>query len=697
MKPPPTVVAPREPITTAYHGVEVTDDYLWLEDATDDRTKTWTAQQDARTRAYLEATPYREQIRQRVEQILKAESTMYERLRHGGSTYFALKAQPPRQQPFLVMFKALDDVTDEQVLLDPNVLDESGATTIDWYVPSPDGSLVAASLSQHGTEDGTLHVLDAATGESVDVTISRVNSGTAGGSLAWRRDCQGFWYTRHPEAGTVPEADLGFHQTVWSHELGAAPNADRRELSDDLVADARIAEHVLAASADGGWVMDRVQKGDGGEWQVFVRPQQDGGEWRLVADVDDRCIDAVVGTDVVYLLSVKNAPTGKVLRLGLTDRGAEPVEVIPPGPATVEAIGVTDGRLWAVEMDGGLSFLRSFDHAGELLAPVDLPPICSVDALVRLHRAEAAWAVESFESPRSWWVHEDNEDAPRRTALDTVTPVDFTGVEVERVFATSRDGTRVPISLIARSDRPESGSAPTILFGYGGYGISMKPWFEPAILLWLEQGGVFAVANIRGGGEYGRDWHEAGRLAAKQNCFDDFIACADHLVETGIASRDRLAIMGGSNGGLLMGAVLTQRPDVAAAVLCAVPVLDSLRSETTPNGEFNVTEFGTVADERMFHTLLRYSPYHNVLDGSAYPPVLFTAGEFDPRVDAWHAKKMTARLQAATSSEQPVLLRMTAGGHGVGEPLGQLIDLWTDYYSFFFDRLGLDYASDKQP
>jgi prolyl oligopeptidase len=230
-----------------------------------------------------------------------------------------------------------------------------------------------------------------------------------------------------------------------------------------------------------------------------------------------------------------------------------------------------------------------------------------------------------------------------------------------------------------------------VLYGYGGFAISLKPSFDPSRLLWLEQGGVYAVANIRGGGEYGREWHSAGRLATKQNCFADFAACAAHLVENGVTSRERLGIMGGSNGGLLMGAVLTQQPAAAAAVVCAVPVLDMLRSELTPNGAFVVTEFGSVHDPEMFKVLSAYSPYHNVADGTAYPPVLFTAGEFDPRVAAHHAKKMTARLQAATASDQPILLRMESGGHGVGQSLDQLVGQVTDYYTFFFDRLQVPY------
>ena len=244
--------------------------------------------------------------------------------------------------------------------------------------------------------------------------------------------------------------------------------------------------------------------------------------------------------------------------------------------------------------------------------------------------------------------------------------------------------------MIAAPGTPRDGTAPALLTAYGGYSISLVPRFDPELLLWLEQGGVYVVANIRGGGEFGEEWHHAGRLAAKQNCFDDFIACADHLHSSGITGRGRLAIIGGSNGGLLMGAVLTQRPDIARAVVAAVPVMDSLRAETTPNGRFNTPEYGTVEDPELFTVLLSYSPYHNVVDGTPYPAVLLTAGQNDTRVDAWHAKKVTARLQAATSSDRPVLLRLEATGHLSGS-LDQAIDETTDWHAFLFDQLGLGY------
>jgi prolyl oligopeptidase len=684
------VDTPREPVTDTYHGVEVTDDYRWLEDGSSERTRAWTAAQDTRARAYLEAIPQREPIRRRFAEILTAESTDYLQLQGRGSRFFALKKQPPRQQPFLVVLDRLDDTSGERVLLDPDALDPSGSTAIDWFVPSPDGSLVAVSLSEKGTEDGTLHLYVAETGRPVDVPIPRVNSGTAGGSLAWRDDSGGFWYTRHPAPGERPDTDLGFFQEVWFHELGSEVASDRPELAG-VFAEDRIAESFLDSSPDGRWVMDRVQKGDGGEWQLFLRAQ-DGSDWRLVADVDELWVDAVFGSDALFVLSLRDAPHGQVLRLPLYDgvTAADASVLIPAGPTTIETVAVTRGRVWVVDLDGGPSGVRAFAHNGTPLPEVELPDVCSVEPLLRLGDDLVGWAVETFVSPRTWWVHEDEDLEPRRTALDTVAPVTFEGVDVQRVLATSRDGTRVPVNLIARAGTPRDGTAPALLLGYGGYAISLKPWFQPAWLPWLEQGGVMAVANIRGGGEYGQEWHHAGRLDAKQHCFDDLIACADHLVASGVTRRDRLAIMGGSNGGLLMGAVLTQRPDVARAVVCAVPVLDALRSETTPNGQFNTTEFGSVHDEHMFRALLAYSPYHHVQDGTSYPAVLLTAGEFDPRVDAWHAKKMCARLQAATG-DQPVLLRMESGGHGMGQSLDQLVALQTDYFTFLFDRLGLHY------
>jgi prolyl oligopeptidase len=679
----PQVRAPRIPVTDTFHGVEVTEDYRWLEDAAADETIGWTKAQQERTAAYFSGIAWRPALRARVGQLLRSERTAYHQLRSGGGTFFALKMQTPRQQPFLVALTDLDDPATERVVVDPDVIDPSGETTIDFFVPSPDGTKVAVSLSEHGTEDGALHVYDTGRGEVAGEPIPHVN--LMGGSVAWRHDGSGFWYTLCADPA-------GFRQQVWFRQLDGP--ADHLDLAGPF-ADEKIAENFLSASPDGRWVMDRVQKGDGGEWQIFVRGQEPGAAWWPVADIADKCVQAVLGPGALYLLSRRDDPHGAVLRLPLAEGStvASASELVPAGDTVIEDLAVTGGTVWVADMDGGPQRIRAFDAEGGPLPPVEIPPLSSVssyrDGLVAVGPDLIAWPRESFTEPPAWWVAARGQ-APRPTALRTTDPADLSGCEVTREFAMSKDGTRIPLNVIAAPGTPRDGTAPALLTAYGGFGISMVPHFDPDLLLWLEQGGVYVVANIRGGGEYGEQWHHAGRLTSKQNCFDDFIACADHLHDSGITRRERLAIIGGSNGGLLMGAVLTQRPDIARAVIAAVPVLDSLRTETSTNGRFNIPEYGTVEDPDLFRALLAYSPYHHVADGTAYPAVLLTAGENDTRVDAWQAKKMTARLQQATSSDRPVLLRLKSTGHLAGS-LDQVIDETTDWYAFLLDQLGLGY------
>ncbi len=691
----PRIATPRTPVTSRYHSVDVTEDYRWLEDPADRQVVAWTAAQNRRTREYLDALAFGPALRARVRQVLAAGGVSYRSVLRGGSMYFALKGRPPKQQPFIVALSDLADTAGERVVVDPNVIDPSGQTSIGLFVPSPNGALLAVSLAQRGSEDGTIYVYEVASGEVVDAPIAHANPAAAVASLAWRHDVSGFWYSRADDAG--------FHQQVWVHELGSA--GDVPDLGG-VFADPVVVENFLTASDDGRWVMDRVQKGDGGQWQIFVRrqPSADGARdeaaeagWWQVADIADKCVDAVFGRDALFLLSHAGSGNGSVLQVDLTPGAtvADAEQVVAPGDHALTGLAVTESILWVTEIDGGPCGLRVFGLDGSPRPAVEVPPVSTVSGLRGVADDRAVWAVESFTTPTVWWTGTDRDRGSEAelTALATTTSVDLSGYEVTREFAISRDGTRVPISVIAAPGTPRDGSALTLLTGYGGYGISLTPSFDASRLVWLEQGGVYAVANIRGGEEYGAQWREQGRLAVKQHCFDDFIACADHLVHCGITSRERLAIRGGSNGGLLMGAVLTQRPDLARAVVAEVPVMDMLRVETTRNGRYNISEYGTVEDPKLFSALLAYSPYHNVADGTPYPAVLLTGGEFDPRVDAWHPKKMAARLQAATASDEPVLLRIEPGGHGIGRSLDQSVDLLTDCYAFLFDRLGGEYRS----
>lgn len=696
----PPVATPREPVTTTYHGVPVVDDYQWLEDATSHRTRAWTHAQDRRTREYLAGRPAHADVVARVGEVLRAESVSYEALRWAGGRFFVLTHQPPKQQPVLVVLDDVDDPTTAQVVVDPTHLDPSGATTIDFFHPSPDGRFVAVSLSSDGTEEGTVHVFDVRSGEQTGDVVPHVC--IMDGSLAWAGDVAGFWHTRVPQHGERAEEDRGFYQEAWFHWLRGAPAHDRRDLTLP-VADARIAEHFLTTSADGRWALDRVQKGDGGQWEIFVRPQH-GADWWQVAALDDRVVDAALGpNDTLYLVSRHGSPRGRVLRLPLRPGVslAEAVEVVPEADVVIDApdlfamngeggIVVTEAHLWLLDMVGGVSSLRRFDLDGKPAGePLDLPPVTAIAGLTRVGPDAVMFATQSFVEPMAWWVA-SGAQRPRRTALAEPASVDLSALHVWRDEAVSRDGTRVPITLVGPRSATRDDSLPVLLTGYGGYGVSYKPWYKRRWLPWLEQGWVVAVAHIRGGGEYGQAWHHAGRLTHKQNSFDDFAACARHLLAT-VTTPERLAIQGGSNGGLLMGAVLTQHPDLARAVVATVPPLDMLRSGRDTNGVFNVPEVGSIEDPAMFRILHAYSPYHAVRDGTAYPAVLLTAGELDPRVEAYHAKKMTARLQAATSSARPVLLRVEASGHGLGSSLDQQVDEYADIYTFLVDELGLTY------
>jgi prolyl oligopeptidase len=298
---------------------------------------------------------------------------------------------------------------------------------------------------------------------------------------------------------------------------------------------------------------------------------------------------------------------------------------------------------------------------------------------------------EMYTSPVALMRYDPAKNTAARTALSTSSSVDYTDTEVVRETATSKDGTKVPVNIIMKKGTKLDGSSPTVLSGYGGYGVSMQPGFSARRRIWIDQGGVLAIANIRGGSEFGDEWHLAGNLAKKQNVFDDFAAAMKHLVDRKYTSKEKLAIMGGSNGGLLMGAMLVQHPDMFKACVSSVGIYDMLRVELHPNGAFNVTEFGTVKNPEHYKAMRAYSPYHNVKDGAVYPPVLFLTGASDPRVDPYHSRKMTARLQEAEEGKGTVLLRTSAGGHGGGTPLSQRIEQGVDIYAFLFDRLGVDY------
>jgi prolyl oligopeptidase len=357
----------------------------------------------------------------------------------------------------------------------------------------------------------------------------------------------------------------------------------------------------------------------------------------------------------------------------------------------------TPGHLYVRDTTGGPSRVRLFDNDGhELRGPV-LPPISAVGQIVSIGGGNALFYTSTYLEPPAWYRFDMTTGKSTRTALYETSPAKFGDAEVMRDFAISKDGTRVPVNIIRHKGTKLDGTNPALLQGYGGFGISLKPDFIGSdARVWLDQGGVYVIANLRGGAEYGEEWHKAGNLTHKQNVFDDFIACAEYLIDHKYTTPAHLAIMGGSNGGLLMGAALTQRPELFRAVVSFVGVYDMLRVELDPNGAFNVTEFGTVRDAAQFKALNAYSPYHQVKDGTTYPAILFLTGENDHRVNPMQSRKMTARLQCANRSDHPILLRTTStAGHGIGTALDERIEENTDVFSFLFDQLGIKYTALK--
>ncbi len=697
--PPPPVAGPvkpaypvaeKIPVVDTYGSVRVSDDYRWFEDWSDPKVKAWSEAENAFARAWLDAGSGREAIRARVATLLGDSSPSWFALtaRHG--SFFALERRPPKQQPYLVVLKSLDDPKSARVLVDPAVVDPSGSTSIGWFVPSPDGKRVAVSLAVAGAEHGAVHVFDVATGKDGKDGVPQADGSGEGRCLAWKADGSGFFYTRGRQDGDAHDA----FQHINFHKLGDAPEKDVAVLGEGGI---RIAQWEVTSGEDGRTVVARVEDGDSGHWEHWVLAP--GGKWTRVATREDAVEHVVVGLDgSLFFVSASGASKRKLLHTsGASVPLAKADVAVPEGDAVLEDVLPTRSRVYLLENVAGISRLRAAPIVKGKVGtptPVAAPALSSIEDVVPLGGDDVAFDAVSYTEPSAFYRLSGKDGSVAKTALAATSVANFAGVQVSRETCTSKDGTAVPLTILRQgTGAPTAHDAPTLLTGYGGYGISMTPRFRPQMLAWLEQGGIYAVANLRGGGEFGEAWHAAGNLTHKQNVFDDFYACGQHLVTAGYTTPARLAIQGRSNGGLLMGAELTQHPDAWKAVVAQVGIHDMLRVERDSNGAFNVTEYGSVTNPAQFDALYAYSPYHHIKDGVAYPAVLFTTGANDPRVAPYHSRKMVARLQAATSSDAPILLRTSANtGHGMGTPLNAQIEEWTDVFVFLFKTLGVTYA-----
>ncbi|GAA0561911.1 prolyl oligopeptidase family serine peptidase [Saccharopolyspora spinosporotrichia] len=689
--------AERSETSEVLHGRRIDDPYRWLEDAADPRTKEWSATQDELARGWLDALPGREAVAERMRSLLSAGSVSAPVWR-AGRAFFTRRL--PGQEFAVLHVREADG--SERVLLDVTEIDPSGLTTLDAWSPSLEGDKLAYQVSVGGDEESLLHVIDVATGERIEGPIDRCRYT----SIAWLPGGEEFFYVRRLPKESVPEGEEQFHRRVWRHRVGADPEQDLLVHGEGL-------HHTFyfgtSVSRDGRWLFVHGSPGTARRDSVWIADLSDGApvpELRRVLDTSDgvRASAWVERDGRMYVQTTLDAPRW---RLCVADpEHPEPenwTELVPEDPDSVlEAVrwfdpGDGEPRLAVLRTRHAVSELTLHDPAtGERTDEVPLPGTGQVTALntvdeLTTHDRDRLWlGWTDFATPPC--VHTYSRTSGE-TGLEARAPgaVDLPDVHTRQVTYTSLDGTEVRMFVLsptAEPDRPR----PVLLTGYGGFSLSMEPGYTPSALAWVSAGGVWAEPSLRGGGEEGEQWHRAGMRESKQNVFDDFHAAAEHLVEQGWTTSDQLAISGGSNGGLLVGAALTQRPDLYRAVVCSAPLLDMVRYERFLLGRTWNEEYGTADDAEELGWLLSYSPYHAVREGTRYPSVLLTVFESDTRVDPNHARKMCAALQHATASdpgERPVLLRReTEVGHSA-RSVSRTVGLATDQLAFLAEATGL--------
>ncbi|MGA7081339.1 MAG: prolyl oligopeptidase family serine peptidase [Terriglobales bacterium] len=684
--PPKAKVAPVEDMV---QGHKIVDRYRYLEDANDPDTKLYVEEELSYTRALLDPLPGRDKINARLAQLLAIGTVSAPQM--GGKYYFYTRREGNQNQPILYVRERVQGEglpADDRVLVDVNKLAADGTTALDWWFASEDGKYVAYGTSASGSEISTLRVIDTASGQLLPDAIER----TRAASLAWKHDNTGFFYTRYPKKGEVQAGQEVYYRRVFYHALGTDPARDTL---------------IFGEGRDPEW-WPNVSLSDDGRWLLIIEEHGWTKTELFLQDLTSKNppVEITTGKDFLYgadflagklyITTNEDAPRYRVLVADATNAQRENwKELIPQTDAVLQGASVTGGKLLAKYEHNATSELKLFGLDGKKLADISLPAIGNVfDFSGRYDRNEIFFGFQSFTVPPS--VYRVNLTAVKSALWANVDApsIDSSAYEVQQVSYTSKDGTKVPMFVVSKKGIEKNGKNPTLLTGYGGFNVSLTPTFNRSMYLWMEHGGIYAVANLRGGAEFGEDWHRAGMLEKKQNVFDDFIAAGEYLIAQNYTDRDHLAIQGGSNGGLLVGAMITQRPDLFRAVVCAVPLLDMLRYQNFQIAKLWIPEYGSADDARQFDWLYAYSPYHHVKPGQEYPAILFMTGDTDTRVDPMHAKKMAALMQAeaknGASKERPILLRIeTKAGHGQGKPVTKQIEENTDMYSFLFWQLGV--------
>jgi prolyl oligopeptidase len=681
--------AEEKPVIDIFHGTKVLDNYRWLEDGKNPETQKWVEQEMAYTRGILDRLPGRDATNRRLTELLSIGSVSPPML--AGRHYFYTRREGMQNQPVLYVRDSLNGP--DRVLVDANKLAADGTIALDWYYPSETGKYVAYGTSPSGSEMSTLHIIETKTGAILPDTIER----TRAASVAWKLDNSGFYYTRYPKKGDVPDGQEMYNRHVYYHELSNDPE-DHPEDSDQLIfGQGRDPEDWpgVSLSNDGRWLLISVQQG----WtksELFLMDVKAGTPPTRITTGKNFLYNGEVYNDKIFITTNEDAPRYRVFvaDAGNYDREAWK-ELIPQADAVLQGTGVFGGKLFAQYEQNASSQLKLFDLDGKKLNDIALPAIGSVyGSGGRWDRDEIFYGFQSFTFAPSIYRYDLKTGNTSLWTKVDVPSIDPAAYEVKQEWFNSKDGTRVPMFVVHKKGLQKNGHNPTLLTAYGGFNLSLTPAFSRPAYLWMEHGGIYAVANLRGGAEFGEDWHRAGMLEKKQNVFDDMIAAAEHVIAERYTDKNHLAIQGGSNGGLLMGAMITQRPDLFRAVICQVPLLDMLHYQDFQIAKLWIPEYGTAEKADDFKWLFAYSPYHHVKTGTEYPAILFMTADTDTRVDPMHAKKMAAEMQAeaknGASRTRPILLRIeTKAGHGAGKPVTKQIEEFTDIYSFLFWQLGV--------
>ena len=693
-KAPP--VAPVRPVTDEYFGVKVVDPYRYMENMKDPEVEAWFKAQNDYTRAVLARIPGRDALLAEIKKFdesAPARVSDVRRLLNG--RYFYQKRLASEDVPKIYMRDGLNG--EEKLLVDPATFAQSGGPhySINYYGPSFDGRHIAFGVSPAGSEDAVLRVLDTSTGKETGDVIDRAQFG----SPSWLPDGRSFVYNRLQKLGpNAAPTDRYLNSRAYLHVLGRNPDTDPEVFGIGLSSALNVSPAdipFLATVPGSSYVLGIVAHGVQNEITAYAAPlaslDKPGILWRKFCDVDDDVTSFDIHDNDLYLLSHKGASRFKVLHTTLSNPDVAGAEVIvPAGEAVIRNIAAARDALYVQELDGGIGRLLRVPY-GSKSEPVRLPFDGSVTLSATDQRVPGTLLeMASWTKANKIYAYDPESQQVTDTKLQPIGPYDDPkDLESVEVKAKSYDGTLIPLSIVYKKGLKLAGSSPTLLEGYGAYGITEDPFFDPRFLAWYNLGGVFAVAHVRGGGEYGEDWHRAGKGLTKPNTWKDFVACGEYLIEHKYTDSAHLGGIGGSAGGITIGRTLTERPDLFAALIDAVPMSDVVRAEFTPNGPPNIPEFGTVKTEDGFKGLYAMSAYHHVKDGTAYPAVMLTTGFNDPRVISWEPGKMAARLEAATSGGKPILLRVDyEAGHGFGSTKTQRQIELADEMSFLLWQFG---------